>query len=85
MSLISERPSMMTIDPETGFSVRCDTLKIAAEDCFDNAYNKIGNATEPSYDRDLARRALTPCYRQARHVVQACGLAVRVGPRLTRR
>jgi hypothetical protein len=81
MSLVHERPLLMTIDPETGFPIRCDVLKAAAETCFDDAYNRIGTTGDPGYDRDRARQALAPCYRQARHVVRVCGLGVRIGPR----
>jgi hypothetical protein len=56
-------------------------LKAAAETCFDDAYNGIGNTDDPGYDREVAHPALAPCYRRARHVAQACGLGVRIGPR----
>lgn len=84
MHLISERPSMITIDPETGFSVRCDALKIAAEACFDDVFGDEP-CGEGVGDPERLRVRLRPCYRRARHVVRECGLAVRVGPRRTRR
>jgi len=80
MSLVLERPLLMTIDPETGFTIRCDALQAAAEGCFQDAYAAIGTTDDPGYDRELARRALAPCYRRAQHVVRECGLGVRIGP-----
>lgn len=75
----------MTIDPITGHAVTCEALRAIAERCFDDVYRVIDIDGDSDYDPLRVRAALRPCYRRARHVVRACGLTVRVGPRRARR
>ena len=71
--LVREKPELITTDPITGASIRCDDLRAEAEQCFAAAYAAGGD-----------RSQLNACYVRARHVVRACGLGVSITGRRSR-